>query len=65
MPKAHQRHGGMTPEYLITRAGRVGYRVAGLAKRLMRDRGSCAAINPRSRKLTNSPLMVPTFFHLV
>lgn len=25
MPRAHQRHGGMTPEYLITRAGRVGW----------------------------------------
>ncbi len=38
MPKAHQRHGGMTPEYLIMRAGRVGYHVAVLVERLMRDR---------------------------
>ena len=38
MPKAHQRHGGMTPEYLITRAGRVGYNVAVLIERLMRER---------------------------
>jgi transposase len=38
MPKAHQRHGGMTPEYLVTRAGRVGYHVAVLVERLMRDR---------------------------
>lgn len=38
MPKAHQRHGGMTPEYLILRAGRVGYHVAVLIERLMRNR---------------------------
>ncbi len=38
MPKAHQRHGGMTPEYLIIRAGRLGYHVAVLVERLMRDR---------------------------
>jgi transposase len=38
MPKAHQRHGGMTPEYLVTRAGRVAYHVAVLVERLMRDR---------------------------
>lgn len=38
MPKAHQRHGGMTSEYLIMRAGRVGYHVAVLVERLMRDR---------------------------
>ena len=38
MPKAHQRHDGMTPEYLVTRAGRVGYHVAVLVERLMRDR---------------------------
>lgn len=38
MPKAHQRHGGMTPEYLIMRAGRVGYHVAVLVERLMRNR---------------------------
>ncbi|MEB3421562.1 IS21 family transposase [Salipiger marinus] len=38
MPKAHQRHGGMTPEYLILRAGRVGHHVAVLVERLMRDR---------------------------
>ena len=38
MPKAHQRHAGMTPEYLITRAGRVGYHIAVLVERLMRDR---------------------------
>ena len=38
MPKAHQRHGGMTPEYLLTRARRVGYHVAVLVERLMRDR---------------------------
>ncbi len=28
----------MTPEYLIIRAGRVGYHVAVLVERLMRDR---------------------------
>ena len=28
----------MTPEYLITRAGRLGYHVAVLVERLMRDR---------------------------
>ncbi len=38
VPKAHQRHGGMTPEYLILRAGRVGQHVAILVERLMRDR---------------------------
>jgi transposase len=38
MPKAHQRHDRMTPEYLILRAGRVGHRVAVLVERLMRDR---------------------------
>ncbi len=38
MPKAHQRHAGMTPEYLVTRAGRVGYHIAVLVERLMRDR---------------------------
>ena len=38
MPKAHQRHAGMTPETLITRAARVGYHTATLVERLMRDR---------------------------
>jgi transposase len=38
MPSAHQRHGGITPEYLITRAGRAGHHVAVLVERLMRDR---------------------------
>lgn len=38
MPKAHQRSGCMTPEYLITRAGRVGYHISVLVERLMRDR---------------------------
>jgi len=38
MPSAHQRHGGMTPDYLITRAGRAGHHVAVLVERLMRDR---------------------------
>lgn len=38
MPKAHQRHGGMTPKYLILRADRVGYHVAVLIERLMRNR---------------------------
>ena len=38
MPKAHQRHGGMTPETLVTRAARVGYHTAALVERLMRDR---------------------------
>lgn len=38
MPSAHQRHASMTPEYLITRAGRLGYHVAVLVERLMRDR---------------------------
>ena len=38
MPKAHQRQGGMTPEYLVMRAGRVGYHVAVLVERLMRER---------------------------
>lgn len=38
MPKAHQRHGGMTPESLITRAARTGYHAAALVERLMRDR---------------------------
>lgn len=38
MPKAHQRHSGMTPEYLITRAARTGYHTAALVERLMRDR---------------------------
>ena len=38
MPKAHQRHGGMTPESLIRRAARTGYHTAALVERLMRDR---------------------------
>lgn len=38
MPKAHQRYGAMTPESLVTRAGRTGYHVAALVERLMRDR---------------------------
>ncbi|MBD1549751.1 IS21 family transposase [Roseibium aggregatum] len=38
MPKAHQRHGGMTPESLIGRAARTGYHAAALVERLMRDR---------------------------
>ena len=37
MPKAHQRHGSMTPESLITRAARTGYHTAALVERLMRD----------------------------
>ena len=48
MPKAHQRHGGMTPEYLILRAGRVGYHVAVLVERLMRidSQGKCCDPKP-------------------
>ena len=38
MPKAHQRHAGMTPEGLIHRAARTGYHAAVLVERLMRDR---------------------------
>ena len=40
MPKAHQRHGGMSPESLIRRAARIGYHAAALVERLMRDRRS-------------------------
>jgi len=38
MPKAHQRHAGMTPEGLIHRAAKTGYHAAVLVERLMRDR---------------------------
>ena len=48
MPKAHQRHAGMTPEYLVTRAGRVGYHIAVLVERLMRDRPHPETITQKS-----------------
>ena len=38
MPKAHQRHAGMTPEGLIHRAAKTGYHAAALVERLMRER---------------------------
>ncbi len=38
MPKAHQRHAGMTPEGLIHRAAKTGYHTAALVDRLMRER---------------------------
>lgn len=38
MPKAHQRHAGMTPQTLVAQAARVGYHTALLVERLMRDR---------------------------
>ncbi|SNY89891.1 Transposase [Cohaesibacter sp. ES.047] len=38
MPKAHQRHAGMTPQTLVAQAARIGYHTALLVERLMRDR---------------------------
>lgn len=38
MPKAHQRHAGMTPESLVAQASRVGYHTAVLIERLIRER---------------------------
>jgi len=38
MPKAHQRHAGITPEGLIRRAAKTGYHAAALVERLMRER---------------------------
>jgi len=38
MPKAHQRHAGMTPQSLIGRAANVGYNTAVVVERLMRDK---------------------------
>lgn len=38
MPKAHQRYGGMTPETLVSRGARIGYHVAALIERLIRER---------------------------
>jgi transposase len=38
MPKAHQRHGAMTPQVLVSRAARVGTNVAIVVERVIRDR---------------------------
>lgn len=38
MPKSHQRHGGMTLETLVSRDARIGYHVAALIERLIRER---------------------------
>ena len=40
MPKAHQRHAGMTHQTLVAQAARVGYHTALLVERLMRDRAT-------------------------
>lgn len=38
MPKSHQRYGGMTPEMLVSRGARIGYHVAALIERVIRER---------------------------